>query len=352
MTSQRPFAFRSLSPRAALDYPGRPKEIGLAVTGRDLTGRARGFGLPNIVGGTMRYSLICGSLALAALAADARTVAQSAPWCANNTFGGGLTCGYYNFEQCRQAIHGVGGSCMRNPREPEASEKQAPPARSRTTTTTREQPAEPRQPKVRQAAPRPERVRERPVPATPPDESPAESAAVNPARMKHDPPPVVAPPPETPPPRTAAAPASLPQLDAPRTLTMPAASGTVAATSPDAPPADRFFQARDLILAGKYQAGLSAMQALDKGDNADVAAYIGLAYNKLGRASESKTWYEKALAIDPNHLLTLAYFGMLRAEQGDVPNAQSYLDKIRGLCGGTGCYEYAALQAVIASKRR
>jgi Flp pilus assembly protein TadD len=132
----------------------------------------------------------------------------------------------------------------------------------------------------------------------------------------------------------------------------PESSGTVAATAPEAQPADRFFLARDLILAGKYQVGLTAMQALDKGDNADVAAYVGLAYNKLGRASDAKTWYEKALAIDPNHVLSMAYYGMLRAEQGDVSSAQGYLDKIKAVCGGTGCYEYAALQAVIASRRR
>ena len=298
----------------------------------------------------MRYSLICGSLVLAALVADARMPAQSAAWCANYTFGGGMSCGFYTFEQCRSAIHGVGGTCMRNPAEPQSGEGQAAP---KSRATTREQPAEPRQPReprVKQSAPRPERVRERPVATTPSDES-SPSGAATPAR--HEPPPVVAPPPETPPPRAAAAPAMLPQLDAPRSLTQPAQpSGTVAATSPAAQPADRFFLARDLILAGKYQAGLSAMQALDKGDNADVAAYVGLAHSKLGRTSDARTWYEKALVIDPNHLLTLAYFGMLRAEQGDVPSAQGYLEKIKGLCGGTGCYEYATLQAVISSKRR
>ena len=94
------------------------------------------------------------------------------------------------------------------------------------------------------------------------------------------------------------------------------------------------------------------MRALNLDNEPDVAAYIGLAQRKLGRIDEAKSWYERALTADPNHKLTLSFYGMLRAEQGDLSGAQAYLNRIGKLCGGTDCNEYRALQGVIASKTR
>jgi tetratricopeptide (TPR) repeat protein len=117
-------------------------------------------------------------------------------------------------------------------------------------------------------------------------------------------------------------------------------------------PAREFAAARDLVLTGKYEAGIKAMHALGFDTHPDVAAYVGLAHSKLGRPAEAASWYDKALAGNPKHLLTLSYYGMLRAEQGDLAKAQQNLDTIKGVCGGTTCKEYIALDAMIASKRR
>jgi tetratricopeptide (TPR) repeat protein len=117
-------------------------------------------------------------------------------------------------------------------------------------------------------------------------------------------------------------------------------------------PGQRFAAARDLILNGKYEAGIVAMQALGFDQHPDVAAYIGLAHSKLGRFAEATSWYDKALAGNPNHLLTLSYYGMSSVEQGDLQTAQDALERIKQLCGGTSCKEYIALQATIASKQR
>jgi hypothetical protein len=63
----------------------------------------------------MRYALICFSLAIAALAGEGNSTAQAAPWCSTRF---GLSCGYYTFQQCLDAIRGDGGSCTPNPNEP------------------------------------------------------------------------------------------------------------------------------------------------------------------------------------------------------------------------------------------
>ena len=62
--------------------------------------------------------------------------------------------------------------------------------------------------------------------------------------------------------------------------------------------------ARQLILAGNYQAGIAAMHALGHDEHPDVANYIGYSYRKIGNYDQSKVWYEKALAADPNHVRT------------------------------------------------
>ena len=75
-----------------------------------------------------------------------------------------------------------------------------------------------------------------------------------------------------------------------------------------------FAGARQLILSGQYDAGIAAMRALKFDDHPDIATFLGLAYRKLGRLDEARAWYERALAVDPNHRLALSFYGMMRAE--------------------------------------
>jgi tetratricopeptide (TPR) repeat protein len=113
-----------------------------------------------------------------------------------------------------------------------------------------------------------------------------------------------------------------------------------------------FNAARQLILEGKYEVGLAAMRTAGPETHPDVAAYVGLAHRKLGRIDEAKSWYDRALAADAKHKLTLSFYGMLRADQGDLAGARLNLQKIRLVCGNTSCNEYQALYSVIASKIR
>jgi tetratricopeptide (TPR) repeat protein len=105
--------------------------------------------------------------------------------------------------------------------------------------------------------------------------------------------------------------------------------------------------ARELILAGQYEAGINAMHALGRDANPDVANYIGYAYRKLGDFGDSKVWYEKALATDPQHVRTWSYYGMWHAEQGNRLKAEDFLQKVKLICGNTDCKEFIELKAVI-----
>jgi tetratricopeptide (TPR) repeat protein len=108
--------------------------------------------------------------------------------------------------------------------------------------------------------------------------------------------------------------------------------------------------AREMILAGQYQAGISAMHALGHDEHPDVANYIGYANRKMGNYDQSKIWYEAALKADPNHTRTWSYFGMWHMEQGNRLMANDYLARVNALCGDTSCKEYTELKAVIDGK--
>jgi tetratricopeptide (TPR) repeat protein len=105
--------------------------------------------------------------------------------------------------------------------------------------------------------------------------------------------------------------------------------------------------ARQLILASNYQGGIAAMHALGHDDNPDVANYIGYSYRRMGDYDQSKVWYEKALAANPDHTRTWSYYGMWQMEQGNRLKAKDDLQKVKLLCGNTDCREYTELKAVI-----
>jgi tetratricopeptide (TPR) repeat protein len=107
---------------------------------------------------------------------------------------------------------------------------------------------------------------------------------------------------------------------------------------------DGYRAARALVLDGKYEEGIAAFKALGHDDSAEVANYIGYANRKLGNYELARVWYDKALEIDPNHVRTWQYYGMWHVEQGNMLKAADFLEKIKLICGGTGCQEYQDLK--------
>ncbi len=113
---------------------------------------------------------------------------------------------------------------------------------------------------------------------------------------------------------------------------------------------DGYKAAYDLIKAEKYEAGIAAMQALGQDEHPDVATSVGFAWRKLGDYDKAKFWYDKALTADPVHVVTLSYYGMWHAEQGNVLKAEDFLQKINFICGGPECEPYKNLKGVIDGK--
>ena len=207
-----------------------------------------------------------------------------AAWCANYTIGG-TNCGFSSFQTCQAAVSGVGGIC--------------------TQTGDRAEPSESAKPRQSRAPSKPSKPKAAPKQAAPAKQPAAPSAP-------SEPPAAVAPP------------AQPPQV------------------------ATGFERARLLVLNGQYEAGIKALRALQFDDHPDVAAFVGFANRKLGRVSDARSWYDRALTADPNHKLAISFSGMLRAETGDLANARVDLERLRQICGG-GCNEYEALAGVITA---
>jgi tetratricopeptide (TPR) repeat protein len=110
---------------------------------------------------------------------------------------------------------------------------------------------------------------------------------------------------------------------------------------------DGYRAAYALVQAGDYKAAFAAFKALEADDTPDVANYLGYTARKLGDYEASKYWYERALASDQNHVRTWQYYGMWHVEQGNMLKAQDFLERIRLICGGTGCKEYQDLKGGI-----
>jgi TolA-binding protein len=114
---------------------------------------------------------------------------------------------------------------------------------------------------------------------------------------------------------------------------------------------DGYKAARALVLDGKYEDAIQAFRALGHDESAEVANYVGYAYRKLGDYDLSKTWYDRALAADPDHVRTWEYYGLWHLEQGNKLKAQDFLEKVHALCGNTTCQEYIDLKAAIEDGR-
>jgi tetratricopeptide (TPR) repeat protein len=107
---------------------------------------------------------------------------------------------------------------------------------------------------------------------------------------------------------------------------------------------DGYRAAYALVQQGDYKAAFAAFKALDADDTPDVANYLGYTARKLGDYQLSKYWYERALAVDPNHVRTWQYYGMWQVEQGNMLKAKDFLDKIEAICGNRTCKEYQDLK--------
>ena len=131
------------------------------------------------------------------------------------------------------------------------------------------------------------------------------------------------------------------------------ASGPTAAVSINLPQAfintgrgdQEYATAVALINEHRYADAIETLQDARKsfGAHPDILTYLGFANRKLGQLGIAEGYYRAALAIYPNHLGALEYYGELKVERGDFAGARANLAKLDRLCT-FGCHQAEELR--------
>lgn len=133
----------------------------------------------------------------------------------------------------------------------------------------------------------------------------------------------------------------------------PAAAPAFAAGSDPAPAVQQdpdFAQGVAKAKAGDYAGAVASLGAALAKDpkNADTLNYLGYSTRKLGQFDKAKGYYDRALAIDPDHRGAHEYLGELFLQTGNLAGAEAHLKKLDSLCL-FGCSEYTELKNQIAA---
>jgi tetratricopeptide (TPR) repeat protein len=127
-----------------------------------------------------------------------------------------------------------------------------------------------------------------------------------------------------------------------------AAGSSSSTTTGDSSADEDLGQAKTAIAQFKYETAKSYLQKVlaVTPNNADALNLMGFTERKLGDPTDSLTYYNKALAQNPNHLGANEYLGELYLEMKDVKKAEERLAVLQQACGGT-CEEYQELKEKI-----
>jgi Flp pilus assembly protein TadD len=115
------------------------------------------------------------------------------------------------------------------------------------------------------------------------------------------------------------------------------------------PDGELYQQGRLLAKQGQYEWALTALNAVQDQTDPHVLNYLGYSNRKAGRLDIAITYYNKALAIDPNFVLAREYLGEGYVAAGKLDLAKEQLAEIASRAG-TDSEEYIDLNAAINGK--
>ena len=147
----------------------------------------------------------------------------------------------------------------------------------------------------------------------------------------------------------AAAAANLIGLAGP-SLSMSGSSGGASYGASSTPAAGDYAIGVRLIKHERYSDALPHLliALTEKPNDADILNYIGYAKRMTGDLEGSYDYYQRALAIRPEHRGVHEYLGELYLMKHDLASAQKELDTLASLCPD-GCAERDTLQKAIAA---
>ncbi len=112
------------------------------------------------------------------------------------------------------------------------------------------------------------------------------------------------------------------------------------------PDEELYQQGRALAKLGQYDWAIAVLTAVQNQQDPRVLNYTGYSHRKAGRLEIGITYYNQALAIDPNFNLAREYLGEGYIAAGRKDLAQAQLDAIAKSCG-MNCEEYKDLSEAL-----
>lgn len=103
-----------------------------------------------------------------------------------------------------------------------------------------------------------------------------------------------------------------------------------------------------LAKTGEYQGALNVLRQASVENDPRFLTMIGFATRHLGRIDEAMTYYDKALALNPNMTNTRQYLGEAFLQKGEPKHAREQLAEISSRCG-EACDDYLSLSREIAA---
>lgn len=113
-------------------------------------------------------------------------------------------------------------------------------------------------------------------------------------------------------------------------------------------PQSLFETGRALAYAGRYDEAIDTLRLAYDAKLPGVFNMLGYSYRKQGKLLVALGYYEEALRLDPNHVLTREYLGEAHLQMGDLASARDQLQEIEKRAGRSSA-AFAELSKHIAA---
>lgn len=111
-----------------------------------------------------------------------------------------------------------------------------------------------------------------------------------------------------------------------------------------------YLAVRELAYAGRFSDAQAVLAAMPDQNDDRVLTYWGFTYRKMGQRALGRSYYEKAIARNPDNILARSYMGQGLVDDGDIAAARAQLHEIRAR-GGRGTWPEVSLSDAIRTGR-
>ena len=108
--------------------------------------------------------------------------------------------------------------------------------------------------------------------------------------------------------------------------------------------------ARELAYAGRFDDAIGVLHAMARPNDDRVLTYLGFAHRANGDIATGLSFYDRALAANPDNLLARSYLGQAHVLAGNLAMARVQHDEILAR-GGVGAWPEVALRMAIQTGR-